>query len=289
MIRDVKKYLILGTQEDIRCFYERAQKEGFIEFISSSRRPKELPENIQLLLKAIKIIKKIPEQEECEGEWSWEEVQGFAEDIVELKESIDKRREEERILEADIARIAPLGDFSLDDIHYIEKEGRCKIQFFCAKSSKAETFKGKEGLFLVGSFFDLDYYLSIAPKPLMSHDLIEMRIEHSLRDLQDQREAILETIHSMESELKRLAGYLHHFQELLLEKLNRYHLESAQQEVSYPLQGASIFCTEAWIPSSKISKMFSLLSGLSVHCEQIQIESTDSLPTVMENTGISFL
>lgn len=286
MITEVKKYLILGTLEDVNRFYERAQKEGFIEFISSSRRPKELPEKIQVLLKALKIVKKIPKQAECEGEWTWEEIQGFAEDIVDLKASIEKRREEERILEADIARISPLGDFSLEDIRYIEKEGHCKVQFFCVKSSKAEKLKDKEGFFLVGSFFDLDYFMSISPKPLTSHDLMEMRIDLSLGDLQDQREAVLESIHSMEAEIKRLAGYMHHFQELLLEDLNRYHLESAQQEVSYPLQGASLFCVEAWIPSSKISKMFSLLSGLSVHCEQIQIESTDSLPTVMENTGI---
>lgn len=58
MITEVKKYLILGTEEDLDLFYKRAQQEGFIEFISSSRRSKEVPEKIQFLLKAIKILKK---------------------------------------------------------------------------------------------------------------------------------------------------------------------------------------------------------------------------------------
>ena len=74
MITEVKKYLILGTEEDLDLFYKRAQQEGFIEFISGSRKSKEIPEKIQFLLKAIKILKQLPPHKECEGEWDPEEI-----------------------------------------------------------------------------------------------------------------------------------------------------------------------------------------------------------------------
>ncbi len=285
MITEVKKYLILGTEEDLDLFYQRAQQEGFIEFISNSRRSKEVPDKIQLLLKAIKILKKLPPHKEVEGEWDPQQILELSEKVVGLKTSIEKKQEEERMLEAEIARISPLGNFSLEDIHYIEKQGHCKVLFFCAKSGKVDHLMEQEGVFHVGTFFDLEYFMTVSPKPLTFPGIIEMRIDHSLGDLKEQKESVVEQIHSMELELKRLAGYLEYFHEVLIEELNQYHLESAKEEASFPLGDVALFSVEAWIPSSKISRMFSLLSGLSVHCEQIQIEKDDSLPTVLENTG----
>ncbi len=285
MITEVKKYLILGTEEDLDLFYQRAQQEGFIEFISSSRKSKEMPEKIQLLVKALKILKKLPFHKVCEGEWDQQEIFNLAEKVINFTVNIEKKQEEERVLEAEIARISPLGDFSLEEIHYIEKEGRCKVQFFCAKAEKVKTLLEKEGVFHVGTFFDLEYFMSVAPTLITFPGIIEMRIDSSLSDLKDQRSCLVDFIYSMKLELKHLAGYLEYFKEMLTEELNEYHLKSAKEDASFPMMGTSLFSAEAWIPCSKISKMFSLLSGLSVHCEQIQIEKKDSLPTVMENTG----
>ena len=289
MITEVKKYLILGTQEDLDLFYQRAQQAGFIEFISDVRKSKEMPEKIQILLKALKILKKLPHHKVCEGEWNPEEILELAEKTVHLKVMIEKKQEQERFLEAEIARISPLGDFSLEDIKYIEKEGHCAIQFFCAKSGKAEELSQREGVFHVGAFFDLEYFIAISSKAFTCPGIIEMRVDQSLSDLLKQRQDVIRSIHLMESDLKHLAGYLEYFQEVLIEELNAHHLSSAKEDVSFPLQESSLFSVEAWIPSSKISRMFSLLSGLSVHCEQIQIEEKDSLPTVMENKGFARL
>ena len=286
MITDVKKYLILGTQEDLDLFYQRAQQEGFIEFISASRRPKELPEEIQTLIKAMKFLQKLPSYKDYEGEWDPEEIEQLAKHVLRLKAKLEKLQEEERIVEAEIARITPLGDFSLEDIRFIEQEGHCKIQFFCTKAGKVEETCQEEGVFPVGSFFDLEYFMSISAKARTLPGMIEMRIDCSLCELHEQKMFVIESKGNIEEELKQYAGYLDYFHEVLIEKLNAYHLESAKDEVSYPLPDANLFMVESWIPATKVSKMFSLLSGLSVHCEQIQIEETDSIPTVMENTGM---
>ncbi len=289
MITEVKKYLILGMQEDLDVFYERAQQEGFIEFISDVRKSQEYPEKIQMLFKALKIIKKLPPHKVIEGEWNPEEILHFANRVVEIKQLLEKKEEEKRVLEAEIARISPLGDFSLEDIRYIEKEGHCKVQFFCTKAAKAEELWKKDGVFHIGTFFDLEYFISISLEPFTLPGVAEMRVDRSLGTLQEDKKHLLQQMHSMETELKYLAGYLEYFQELLMEELNRYHLVSAKEDVAFPLEDSSLFAVEAWIPSSKISRMFSLLSGLSVHCEQIQIEDKDSMPTVMENKGFARL
>ena len=44
-----------------------------------------------------------------------------AERVIELKEEIEKLSEEKRILDTEIARVSPFGDFSMEDIEYIEK------------------------------------------------------------------------------------------------------------------------------------------------------------------------
>jgi V/A-type H+-transporting ATPase subunit I len=286
MITEVKKYLILGTEEDLDLFYQRAQQEGFIEFISTQSKSKEVPEQIQTLLKAIKILKKLPPYRSYEGEWDPGEIKALAKHVLDLKARIEKSKEEARLLEAEIARVSPFGDFDLEEIRYIEKEGHCKIQFFCAKAGATESLIAEQGVFLIGTFFDLDYFMTINPEHKVYPGMMEMRIDHSLKELLEQKARVLESIHLMELELKQFAGHLEYFHEVLIEELNVYHLESAKKEVDFPLEDSSLFMVEAWIPATKISRMFSLLSGLAVHCEQIKIEEKDSIPTVMENTGL---
>ena len=96
MITDVKKYLIIGTREDLDVFYQRAQEEGFIEFISDTKKRKELPERVQILTKALKIVKKQPPLKPCDGEWSSDEIVTLAEKALELSSSIEKNYEEKR-------------------------------------------------------------------------------------------------------------------------------------------------------------------------------------------------
>ena len=60
MIIDVKKYIILGAKEEIDRFFERAQKSGIIEFISPlTKRPIEVPIEIQHLYSAMRILRKL--------------------------------------------------------------------------------------------------------------------------------------------------------------------------------------------------------------------------------------
>ena len=70
MIIDVRKYLVLGTQEDLDLFFERAQQNGFMEFISAaSKKNAELPADAHDLFVALKILRKLPLRKKYEGLW----------------------------------------------------------------------------------------------------------------------------------------------------------------------------------------------------------------------------
>ena len=61
MITNLKKYLLFGVEKEINHFFEKAQKQGFIEFISKERSKKVGSEDVLNLVNAIKTLKKIPE------------------------------------------------------------------------------------------------------------------------------------------------------------------------------------------------------------------------------------
>ena len=285
MIIPVKKYLFMGAQEDLDDFFERAQQQGFIEFISpSGKKQVEQPAVIQHLIAAHKILLKQPVKAPYVGGGDLAYANEIANKILALKHDIEKHEEEIRILEAEIARVAPFGDFSMEDIDYIEKEGHVKIQFFCRKAGKHEPVP--EDLIYVGTAYDLDYFIAINPVPRTYPDMIEMRIDRPLGVLQHHLAFAKETLHQLEAELKGYAGHIAFLHDALVQELNYYNLISAKKEVAYPLEN-SLFVVEAWIPSDKITQLLSMLGGVAVHAEQILVNEGERVPTYMKNKGVN--
>ena len=183
MITKVQKYLIFGVKEDLDLFYERAQTQGFIEFISPRKLLKHLPEPIQILMSAIKTLKTLPVCEQIEKKLDPEADLSLARRILELKDKIARSYEEKRIWEVEKARIAPFGDFSLQDLKYIEDQGHCKVQLFCAKTGRGEELISNQDLIYVRTEYNLDYFISINPRVKHYPTLTEMRFEHSLAEV----------------------------------------------------------------------------------------------------------
>jgi len=286
MIIKVRKYLIFGVNEDLDVFYAKAQKSGFIEFISDRKPSGHLPDSIRVFVSALKIMKSLPVASKKLLFESSEEAFQTASHVVELHGKIEKGYEEKRVLSVEKARIAPFGDFSPDDLDYIRTKGRLNIQFFSAKAGKGdELLASSPDLVRVAREGDLDYFISLNPTLKMHEALTEMRIEKPLGVILSELDAASNSLHRMERELKELASYREALNEELIARLNEYHLDSAKEEATMPLSSESVFSAEAWIPDSKVGGMFELLEGLAVHCERIGIEEEDRPPTVMENTG----
>src|ERR1700722_8926560 len=221
MIIPLKKYLFFGVKETIDDFFLRAQNQGFIEFIPpAGRKPVELPVEIQSLLSAIKVLRKLPVKKPYLAGGSSDFALEIAERVLSLKSEIDRLSEEMRILEAEIVRVAPFGDFSMEDIEFIEEVGHRKIQFFCMRCAKRHEVKIPDEVIYVNTAYDLDYFISVNHEQTSYPDMIEMRVDRSVGQLQTQHSFINESLHLLEAELKGLAGHIDFLHHVLLEMLN---------------------------------------------------------------------
>jgi len=286
MIVNVVKYLVIGAKEDLDRFFELAQEHGFLEFISvSGKRAVETPITIQSLLAAIKILKRQPLRETYLGGGDLPFAMQIAERILDLKEDLEKLREEKRLLEAEASRVGPFGDFSTDDISYIEKEGNRSVQFFCMKAASSQKMEPAEEMIYIGSEYDLSYFMAVNPQPKSYPGMIEMRIDSPLGELENRLSFVDDAIRRFEGELKEYAGHIEFLQAILVEELNKHHLVGAKKEVAYPLEN-SLFAVEAWVPENKAVSLFAILDGMAVHAEQILIEKHERVPTCLENRGL---
>jgi V/A-type H+-transporting ATPase subunit I len=285
MITDVVKYLVLGAREDLDKFFEIAQEHGFLEFISiSGKKPVEHPVTVQSIVSAIKILRKQPLRDPYLGGGDLPFAMQISERVLDLKEDLEKLYEEKRLLEAEISRVGPFGDFSMDDIEFIEKEGHRRIQFFCMQTSKSRNMHLPPELIYIGTEYDLDYFITVNIDSAAYPGMIEMRIDAPLGELESRLSFVDDATRRFEIELKEYAGHIEFLQGVLIEELNKHHLVCAKKEVAYPLENA-LFAVEAWLPENKTPKLFAILDGMAVHVEQIAIEKDERVPTCLENKG----
>lgn len=280
----VKKYLFIGSIEGKQRFFNRAQEAGIIDFIDPNPVAiQEVPSDVHDLTAAIKILRGLPTAEQEEN-FAIVNVDETVKQILGLREENEKLLEEMRVLKLEIARVHIFGDFSLEDVGYIEKEAHRKIQFFCAKPSLFEEMPLPEELIYVGSDHGLDYYIAINTAPVAYERMIEIKIDQSLGVLQKRFEIADHENNRVEHKLKGYSKYnklLHH---ALFDKLNRYHLFTAQSYIQSVL-GGSVFAIEGWVAETRIGELDQLLDDTHVYAEEIAIEPTDVVPTYLENTG----
>ncbi len=288
MIVNLHKYLIYGNRCEMDRFFQLAQRAGFIEFIGlSHKKALELPENAKNILLAIKIARQhtagplephevLPDPEKLAGQ------------IIAVNEEHEKLLEEQRLLTAEIARIAAFGDFSRREMDLLEVEGKRVFQFFCMKSDLAGKTSLPSEVIYVGTEYDLDYFVAVNRERTQYPRMIEILIDRPVGELRERLRFVQSEIERNEKDLHKSAKFLSYLQSGLLDALNEYHLRLAKHDAAQPL-GDNLFAIEGWVPESKIKALFGLLSGLSVDCEEIAIEEKDVKPTYMENKGAAKL
>lgn len=284
MIVDLEKYLIFGSSADMDTFFSLAQRSGFIEFIGKSRKASlELPREAKTFLSAIKIAKHYSIHPQ-EAPLTDLPIAQIGEKIVSMKAEEEKLLEEERLLEAEIARISAFGDFSQEDLDAIERETRLVFQFFCMKSDLAQEITLPSEMIHVGTDYDLDYFVAINKERKQYPKMIEIIIDRPVGVLRQRLILLREEIAKMESDIRSFSNYFPALQEGLVEHLNAYHLHLAKHNATLSFDNG-LFAIEAWLPQTRIKSLFGLISGLNVECVRIAIEQKDPIPTYMENTG----
>lgn len=285
---DVKKFLFVGAESDKSAFFVAVQKLGIVHFIDPRpSKPKEVPSEIQKTITAIKTLNSLPimAQEELDDYTFVDEV---IEKIVTLKEKLEKLAEEERILNLEISRVAPFGNYSKADIEWIEKETQRKVQFYCAKQGFAESELLPKAALYIGTESDLDYFIALNPKPTQFEKMIEIKPLGPLNELEHQHRLLMKEIHDVDARLKNYARYNTYLHHALILKFNKHHLLTAEEQASLAMDG-HLFVIEGWVPEDKVDALHTIGKTSHVHIEEVEIEPTDSIPTYLENEGAARL
>jgi V/A-type H+-transporting ATPase subunit I len=287
MIVNLHKFLIYGAKEEMDRFFTLAQRAGFLEFIGIwQKKALELPPHVKRVLSAIKILRLWEGAEAGIQVKLPRDVFLFAEKVVETNIAHERLLEEQRVLKAEISRIAPFGDFSKNDLEYIESEGKRSIQFFCMKSAHAEEVEIPPELIYLNTEYDLSYYASINKESKQYPKMIEIHIEKPVGVLRERLKDIGNRIALDEAQFRSWAHHSAWLQEGLAKGLNEHELQAVKHDANFPMSD-TLFAIEAWVPETRIKNLFALTSTLSVICEEISIETEDRMPTCMENTGPS--
>lgn len=283
---DVRKYFFFGARSSLEAFFSEAQKLGMIEFIDPRKQKiKEVPRSIQLIQKAIRIVHGLPSTEQLEIE-DYDQAEGLAKEISDLHDSIEALVEEQRELRQEMARVEIFGDFSKEDIAYIEKETGRVTQFYCAKHHAKLDLTQQDDVLHVGSGHGLDYFVAFNKQRRGFQGMLEMLVEQPLSELQACYEQISSKIHAKEEELKTYANRNLFLHQALTYSSNFQVLERAKSCVG-EVDGQRAFYVEAWIPDDQLKPLQNLVHHHDVDVEEILIEEEDRVPTHLHNEGFS--
>lgn len=283
---DVEKYLLIGPLSKRDVFFEKVQRLGIIEFITPKPATERKSPEIETYLEALHILRRmVPKKEVPTVDFSNALV--LAHHVIEVNGELEKLRERRRILEKEIARVEPFGEFSIDEIKELERTTGRKIQFFFSKKSIAiDDEEQYQNLIQVGSAYGLEYYISINPEKRSYPGLIEMHIDHSLSGLRTELASLTSRIDELEISLGALSHHKKLLKQGLVQEINRYNLQEAKGGVEIHLEG-EIFAILGWVPKNKISLLEELADAHLVHVEAIRKEDEDRIPTYLENEGVA--
>ncbi|MBA2726585.1 MAG: V-type ATP synthase subunit I, partial [Parachlamydiaceae bacterium] len=281
---NLKKYLFLGLQTDKESFFKKAQQLGIVHFIDPKKSSKmDLPLDVERCTKAIKILRSLPQVEQ-EKILDVSLADDLISDLILLQDHSEEITERIRKLNDEITTIAPLGNFSFDDLNWIETIGKRKLQFFSAKKGIADSENFPDELLYVTTKNDLDYFLSVNDQPRQHRKMTELNPSGELVTLVEQRDLAVVESHNIHTKLKNYAKYKDDLYRVLAHKLDQHHLTEADRLANLSLDD-TLFAVSGWVPENQMSALSDLAQKLHVYIEQVAIDPTDVVPTYLQNEG----
>lgn len=278
MRKDVKKLLFFGLEQDKNSFFTKSQTLGMIQFIDQKNR-KIAPSDphAEILAQGIKILRGLP-LKECHSTLPPLEM---AREIIALKHRQDKLEEDLRILTLELERIKVFGDFSLEDIRYIEQQGKRRVQFFCARKE----VEVQENLIYIASSAGLNYYLSIQPYLSTYPGMIEMKLEHSVHELQEMIRKNKAEHHVVHTRLASFTSFKEKLHQALYHALDHADLTFAK-EGTHSAFDDQIFIATGFVPEDKIDTVLKCAKSFEIHAEEIAPDPEEVIPTYVENESV---
>ena len=231
---DVKKFLFFGVESQRKAFFEEAQELGIVHFINENKVPITVPEEIQHFQQAIKVLRGQPPVKQDESK-DYTHASGIVDKILANHSILHKNEEEERVLKLEISRMEPLGDFSIEDLNFIQQEGKRVVQFYYSEEGVVKQETLPEDVIFLGSAHNLDYFMGIRKEPAQYNKMYEIKVDRTLDQLKSRVEEIHKENGTAHSELKGLAKYDEFLHHALVDLLNKAQLHDVQHYVQYTL------------------------------------------------------
>lgn len=281
---DVVKLLFVGVEAESSLFFKKAQEKGIIEFIpSKGGKVNVFDQDSQKFISAIKVLRGLQTVDQLEDVNEGMALT-VASRILEEHSKLIKLQDEEKLLQLEIARVDFFGDFSLEDIAFIENRSHRKLRYFYRILSQDNQNPEPldDDLIYLGEENGIQYFISLDGEVKNFEDVIELKIEHPVSQLQKRLHLVKDEIRHVEKELKQLAQYNRFLHHALVHRMNIVNLEMANECRSNPIEGR-LFAVEGWVPKTQIAAVIEFCSSLNVYAEEVAIEPPDHIPTYLEN------
>lgn len=284
MRKDVKKMLFIGLSADRKRFFEEAQDLGTVHFLDAvGDGTREKPADLEHLLRALKILRGLPttEQEEIDD---FDRCDAIVEALLACHTAFEQNLEHQRLTRLEIARVEPFGAFSRSDLAYIERVSGRRMHFYWAKVGAFTEEDLSAEVAPVATSHGVDYFVSFTRAAVRDGKLTEMQVEKPVQELREYARRLEKEDHELNTRLKGYAKYSAFLHRALADKLNRYHLHTAESYPEIALDGYA-FAVEGWVPENKLDTLHTLANKLDIHVEEIAPNADEVAPTYLENQG----
>lgn len=278
MLKKVKKYLVFGTKGALSDFLKRAQDKEVIQCVDDAAiGDRALSLDIEMLVDSLKALRKFNRREQVSIEDV--DVLGLSEEIVGLRKKEHALEEKIAAINAEAARVAPLGEFSVEDIRKIEEESGRVIQFFYKNKSKK--VQPLDDMIFLNTQGNLEYFMLISSKKQHIEHFIEMDVTESVITLRKHREQSEKAVEEINQKLSKYTQYYQMIQNKLCVLTDKNALVKANHSSHEHLSG--LYSLEIWVPEHKRDIVYNIASDLPLCLEGILKEKKDHEPTYLEN------
>lgn len=293
---DVKKYLFFGSEKEKHNFFLESQKLGLIEFIDKSNSTSNYPAAVKKLQDVLTILKRhftLPSLGEEEVHALLDPF-SIADKILDLSQQIESSGQRLRIIEQEFVRVSPFGNFSMQNIEFIQNNSGRSVRFFskkqCEEDNLHEFLREHPELFFIKTAFELHYFISIDKQgnEKVYPELSQMEVKESPDQLHQKLLQEQERLEDLKQKLHKLAEHAPFLQSAYLQQLNIHNLLTAQSYTEAVLDG-SLFAIEGWVAENREEELHKFLYNRLIHAEEIAIEENDKVPSHLENKGLALM
>lgn len=282
---NVGKFLFIGAKVDKESFLAKAQQVGIVEFIHpSGERLNTFSKDAEKYAHAIKALRSYTQLEQ-KKKIDIDLAETLVNRILDLKHKKDSAAEEVRLLQQEIERIFPFGNFSFQAIHSLEHDTGRKMRFFYARSAKQAALTHKS-LIPIASIEGTDYFVTFEKEEMPKADLVEVIIPTPLPEVQKRLKDNQKLIHNIDSDLKDLTQYSWLLHYCFYKKLDKAGFDFANRATANEAED-TLFAIQGWVPENKTAEVKSFCKESGIFIEEVKLEKNDSPPTYLENKRIA--